>query len=296
MFKESRNWVALAIAVLFVRVFPDVVERYQEAMVGLAGGLIWYYHSRPRVVAHLRISGRTLPIIDIENVGNRVAKNVVVEVLPKDFVPRREDRHINREEPLGDMPPGYTREINVPKAWYNVFNEDLDDQEEGRKDWKITVRWTASWTLLKRNHSETFVFGLSTGSIMSDRTLDNWDEMNGHLKNVHAGIEQIHTHLGKLATVEQERVRGDVLYLRVGRLFHSAAGPRFVPFVGGDQAKDLVEGFNLALRPDGTGSVGIPECGHSEEILDRLRKSSDRRYYRWGIDDSGQMEQARSST
>lgn len=296
LFKESRNWVVLVIAVLFVRVFPDLVERYQEAMVGLAGGLIWYYHSRPRVIAHLRISGRTLPIIDIENVGNRVAKNVVVELLPKDFVPRREDRQINREEPIGDMPPGYTREINVPKAWYNLFKEDLDEQEEGRKDWKITVRWTASWILMKRNHSEPIVFGLGTGTVMSDRTLDNWNKMNTHLQNLHTSIGQIRTHLEELATIEQERVRGDVLYLRVGKLFHSGAGPYFVPILGGDQAKELVEGFNSALCPDGTDSASVPECGHSEEIMDRLIKSSDRRYYRWGIDDSVQTERDGSST
>ena len=294
--KSYCNWVVLVIAVLFVWVFPDLVERYQEAMVGLAGGLIWYYHSRPRVVAHLRISGRTLPIIDIENVGNRVAKNVVVEVLPKDFVPRREDRQINRDEPIGDMPPGYTREINVPKAWYNVVKEDLDEQEEGRKDWKITVRWTASWILRNGSHSETFVFGLGTGSVMSDRTLDNWNKMNTHLENVHTGIKQIGTHLGELATVEQERVRGDVLYLRVGKLFHSMAGPHFVPFLGGDQAKELVEGVNSAFCPDGMGSPSIPKCRHSEEFVDQLKMFSERHHYRWGIDDSGRTEHAGMST
>ena len=79
------KWIALVILLLASRVFPDLLERYQEAIVGLVGGLIWYYHSRPRVVAHLRVTGRTLPIIDIENIGNRAAKNMIVELLPRDF-------------------------------------------------------------------------------------------------------------------------------------------------------------------------------------------------------------------
>ena len=41
------------------------------------------------------------------------------------------------------MPPGYTREIRVRKSWYGVFKEDLDEHEEGWKDWEITVQWTA---------------------------------------------------------------------------------------------------------------------------------------------------------
>ncbi|MDE0168546.1 MAG: hypothetical protein OXS29_03400, partial [bacterium] len=83
------NWTVLLIGILLFRTFPDVWERYQETIVALGGGLVWYYHSRPRVAAHLRISGRSLPMIDIENTGNRVAKNVIVEVLPKEFGPAR---------------------------------------------------------------------------------------------------------------------------------------------------------------------------------------------------------------
>ena len=99
------KWLALVVVILAIQVFPDLLEKYQEAIVGLVGGLIWYYHSRPRVVAQLRVSGRSLPIIDIENIGNRPAKNVVVELLPRDFAPDGSDR-TNREEPIGDMPPG----------------------------------------------------------------------------------------------------------------------------------------------------------------------------------------------
>ena len=171
------KWIALVILLLAIRVFPDLLERYQEAIVGLVGGLIWYYHSRPRVVAHLRVTGRTLPIIDIENIGNRAAKNMIVELLPRDFASGGSDR-TKQEEPIGDMPPGYTREIRVRKSWYGVFKEDLDEHEEGWKDWEITVQWTAWWRI---PHRESFVFSLGTGSVMSDRTIDDWTKMNSHL-------------------------------------------------------------------------------------------------------------------
>ena len=131
--KRWWTWIALVIVVLLVGGLPDVLERYQEALVGLGGLWAWYYHSRPRVVAHLRVTGRTLPVIDIENVGNRVAKNVIVELLPRDFAHDGSER-ARREEPIGDMPPGYTREIKVRKSWYKVFTEDLDENKEGWKD------------------------------------------------------------------------------------------------------------------------------------------------------------------
>lgn len=91
--------------------------------------------------------------------------------------------------------------------------------------------------------------------------------------------------------MERERVSGDVLYLRVGQLFHSSAGPYFAPFLDGDQAKELIEGANLAMCPDATpGPDGIPECKHSEEIVNRLGAYGDRHAFRWGVDDGLDQE------
>ena len=275
------KWIVLVIVALSIRVFPDLVERYQEALVGLGGLGAWYYHSRPRVVAHLRVTGRTLPIIDIENVGNRAAKNVIVELLPKDFA-HDGSGQAKREEPIGDMPPGYTREIKVRKSWYKVFTEDLDENKEGWKDWEITVQWTVWW---RRVHRERFVFRLGTGSLRGDRTIDNWNTLNRHLENIHKSTDEMGRQVERLATLDEERIGGGVLYLRVGEIAHSMAGPYFVPLLDGDQAKELIEGANSAMCPDGTpGPDGIPECKHSEEVVYRMAMFGGRHNFRWGVD------------
>jgi len=228
-----------------------------------------------------------LPTIDIQNIGNRVAKNVVVELLPKDFGPDGSDR-VNRTEPIGDMPPGYERQIEIPKSWYNVFNEDLIGREGGRKDWPIKIRWAS---LLGTPRKETFVFGVGTGTVMSDRSLDNWNKLNRHLRQIEATTKTIGDQLQAIVTLERERIHGDVLYLRVGSLFDSLSGPYFVPFLDGDRAKELIEGANMAMCPDGTpGPDSIPECRHSEEIVNRLRLFRGHQFFRWGVDDSSARE------
>lgn len=252
--------------------------------------MAWYYHSRPRVVAHLRVAGRTLPTIDIENVVNRPAKNVIVKVLPKDFT-HDGARQARREEQLGTMPPGYTREITVRKSWPKVFNEDLDENEEGWKDWNVTVRW--GWV-----QKERFVFRLGTGSLMSDRTIDNWNTLNHHLENIHKSTEAMGRQVERLATLDEERIEGGVLYLRVGEIAHSLAGPYNVPLLDGEQAKELIDEANSAMCPDGT--PGIPECKHGEELVYRLATYGGRHNFRWGVDGASDQgipveSQARSS-
>ena len=169
-----------------------------------------------------------------------------------------------------------------------MFTEDLDEHKEGRKDWEITVRSTAWW---KFSHRDSFVFSLGTGTVMSDRTLDDWNKMNDHLEKVRKSTENIGKQVEKLATLERERISGDVLYLRVGKLFRSLSGPYFAPFLDGERAKELIEGANLAMCPNGTpGPDGIPECKHSEEIARRLRAFGGRHAFRWGVGDGDHDE------
>ena len=178
------------------------------------------------------------------------------------------------------MPPGYTREIKVPKSWYDVFEEDLKERERGRKDWEITVRRETLW---KQQQRESYVFSLGTGSIMSDRALDNWTKTNDHLEKIRSGVESIGSQIDKLATLEEQHVHGDVLYLRVGQFIYPLSGPEFAFTLSGGQAKELIEAAESAMCPDGADSGS--SCGHREEFVDRMKVFGGRHYFRWGVED-----------
>ena len=285
--KYLLNWTVLLIAILLFRAFPDLWERYQETIVAAAGGLVWYYHSRPRVAAHLRISGRSLPMIDVENTGNRLAQNVRVELLPKEFTGERSDR-ISREQPIGDMAPGYTRQITVPKNWPSIFNNDLEELEDGRKNWQITVHWTSKWVLFSTPHSQTTVTSLMKDTLMNDRTLDDKKKTNDHLESIHKDARRIGDEVAKLARLEGERIHGDVLYLRAGQIIHMMSGPEFAPSLNGEQAKELIEALDSIRNSDDS-----PQAKYTEEITDRLKFSGYRQFFQWGL---GPPEDGHSGT
>ncbi|MDE0168547.1 MAG: hypothetical protein OXS29_03405, partial [bacterium] len=210
------------------------------------------------------------------NTGARTPKSHEI-AQPQEFGGERSDR-TNRVEPIGDMSPGYRRQITVAKNWTSIFNDDLDEGDDGQKNWEVTVRWAAKWILFSSQHSQTFVTSLGTGTIMNDRTLDDKKKTNDHLESIHKDARRIGDEVAKLARLEAERVHGDVLYLRAGQIIHMMSGSEFAPSLDGEQAKELIEALDSIMNSD-----NLPQAKYSEEITDRLKFSGYLQFFQWGL-------------
>ena len=155
--KRMVGWVLVALLlVLFVMLVRWVGAAWSEAIVqGLAalGGVwFWAYRSRPRVTLHLGMRGLTY--LDVENVGNRAAKQVRIRCEPA--IPVKEwlgaDGDVDDFGPVehfGDMDRGQRYSVAVAGYGAHVVS--------GLENTTFEVSHESSWGF--RRHRSTLTFG-----------------------------------------------------------------------------------------------------------------------------------------
>ena len=180
--KRVAGWLLVVVLVLLLIWFMGKFgiewssEAIIQALAGLGGLGYWAYRSSSRVTARLAVTHGWTASLYIENVGNRVAKQVRVECDPPIPIVEREDevRLFGPVEDFGDMDRGQCYRVPVVRA-----NRQLDSVLEGST---FKVSHESTWGFRRRKH--TIRFGGSAERYTQEDAATSLETMARELSNV----------------------------------------------------------------------------------------------------------------
>ena len=186
--KRVAGWLLVVVLVLLLIWFMDEFgiewssEAIIQALAGLGGLGYWAYRSSSRVTARLAVKYGFTASLYIENVGNRVAKQVRVECDPPIPIEEREDkvRLFGPVEDFGDMDRGQCYRVPI------VMGQEQVDSVIERSTFKVSHEST--WGFRRRK--STIRFGGSAERYTQEDAATSLEAMARELSSIDRKIRR----------------------------------------------------------------------------------------------------------